>query len=181
MNAAPLLVVVAGGPGAGKTTLLQELQRRGHAVMGDSARELIATRRRHGLPPRPAPAAFARAVFRRDLVKYHRALRAGRPAFFERCVLDAIGLLREAGALPAADLPALLASFRFAAPVFVLPPWREIYVQDAERDQTWDDAVAVHGRVVDWYTRLGLPLLAVPPGPVAQRADFVLDALALPR
>lgn len=181
MSAAPLLVVVAGGPGAGKTTLLQELQRRGHTVMGDSAREVIAARRRQGLAPRPAPAAFARAVFRRDLAKYHRALRAGRPAFFERCVLDALGLLLESGALPAAELPARLAGFRFAAPVFVLPPWREIYAQDAERDQTWDDAVTVHGRVVAWYARLGLPLLEVPRAPVARRADFVLDSLGLAR
>jgi len=35
--------------------------------------------------------------------------------------------------------------------VLVLPPWEVIYVNDAERDQSFAEAVDVHAKIVRWY------------------------------
>ena len=61
--------------------------------------------------------------------------------------------------------------------VFLLPPWEAIFVNDAERDQTFAEAVTVYDRVTRWYRGLGYTILEVPPAASAERADFVLRAL----
>ncbi|MFD0634363.1 AAA family ATPase [Catenulispora yoronensis] len=40
--------VLTGTPGAGKTTVIEELRRRGHAVVGEAATEVIARRQAAG-------------------------------------------------------------------------------------------------------------------------------------
>jgi predicted ATPase len=62
--------------------------------------------------------------------------------------------------------------------VFVLPPWEVIYAKDAERDQSFAEAVDVHARVEQWYRSCGYVLNEVPRLQVAERAEHVLRVLA---
>jgi predicted ATPase len=96
--------------------------------------------------------------------------------FYERGAVDALGMLAELGKLGAAER-ALLAALRYHPQVFVLPPWPAIYVTDAQRDQSFEDAQRVHGRVVDWYRQCGYALVDVPEATVEARVDFILAAL----
>lgn len=71
----------------------------------------------------------------------------------------------------------MLALYPFHATVFVLPPWELIYTNDAERDQSFAEAIDVHARIVRWYRSCGYVLGEVPRLPVAQRAEHVLRVL----
>lgn len=171
-------VIVTGGPGAGKTSLLNELATLGHTTVEESARALIAERLAAGLPPRPDPLAFAHEILRRDVEKYQCQSQTSDWVFFDRGVVEALGMLQEAAPLSPQRLQAMLSAHPFHLTVFILPPWEEIYTQDTERDQTFADAVCVHASLVRWYERCGYALHEVPRLPVAQRARHVLDALA---
>ena len=171
-------VIVTGGPGAGKTTLLAELAAMGYATVEDSARAIIAERVARGASPRPDALAFAREILRRDVETYLNQPRTSKWVFFDRGLIDALGMLHEASALPSGELESMLASYPFHATVFVLPPWEAIFANDAERDQSFADAVDVHARVVRWYRSCGYVLNEVPRFPVAQRAEHVLRVLA---
>ena len=87
-------------------------------------------------------------------------------------------MLHDASPMPSAELKSILRTYPFHATVFVLPPWDAIYSTDAERDQSFADAVAVHGTVVRWYRSFGYTLDEVPRLPVRQRAEHVLRVLA---
>jgi hypothetical protein len=65
----------------------------------------------------------------------------------------------------------MLAEYEFHRSVFVLPPWESIYTTDAERDQSFAEAVAVHARIVEWYTACGYVLHEVPRLPVRGASD----------
>jgi predicted ATPase len=171
-------VIVTGGPGAGKTTLLAELAARGYATVDESARAIIAERLARGESPRPDAVAFAREILHRDIGKYLKQPRTSRWVFFDRGLVEALGMLHEASALSAPELKSTLASYPFHSTVFVLPPWDAIYANDAERDQSFAEAVDVHARVVQWYRSCGYDLNEVPRLPVAQRAEHVLRVLA---
>jgi len=170
-------VIITGGPGAGKTTLLAELAAMGYATVDESARAIIAERRARGESPRPDPVAFAREILRRDIEKYLHRPRTSEWVFFDRGLIEAIGMLHEASPLPASELASMLATYSFHSTVFVLPPWEAIYATDTERDQSFADAVAVHDRIVRWYRSCGYVLNEVPRLPVEQRADHALRAL----
>src|SRR5262245_60607679 len=171
-------VVLTGGPGAGKTTLLAELASMGHAIVDESARAVIAERLARGASRRPSPADFAREILRRDVDKYLRQSQAADLVFFDRGIVDALGMLQEVAPLPSDTLADMLATYAYHPLVFVLPPWEEIYAQDAERDQSFAEAVRIYDKIVEWYRSCGYSLHELPRCPAAQRAVLVLQVLA---
>jgi predicted ATPase len=170
-------VILTGGPGAGKTTLLAELAAMGYATVEESARAIIAERLASGASRRPDLPAFAREILRRDIDKYLGQPPTSDWVFFDRGVIDALGLLREVSPLPAQELETMLSTYAFHTSVFILPPWEAIYAKDAERDQSFTEAVNVHARLVKWYRSCGYVLREVPRLPVPQRAQYVLRVL----
>ena len=170
-------VVFAGGPGSGKTTLLHALQLRGHAVVADSARVIIQARRSRSLSPRPPPLDFARAILRQDIQQYGEQASASGVVFFERGVVDALGMLHELGALPDNELRKLLSAYPYHPQVFFFPPWEAIYATDAERDQTFVEAAYVYRVASEWYQRCGYEVVEVPKLGVVERCAYVLQSL----
>lgn len=170
-------VVVTGGPGAGKTTLLNELATLGYATVKESARDIIVERLARGVTPRPDPLAFAQEILRRDIQKYLQQPPSRSFVFFDRGVVEALAMLHQASPLAASELEAMLAAYPFHTTVFVLPPWEAIFAADAERDQSFAEAVDIHSRIVQWYRSCGYALDEVPRLPVAARAEYVLRKL----
>jgi predicted ATPase len=171
-------VIVTGGPGAGKTALLAELADRGYITVAESARAIIAERLARGASRRPDLITFAQDILRRDIEKYLGQPRTSQWVFFDRGIVDALGMLHEVSPRPALELQATLASYPFHPSVFVLPPWQAIYGNDAERDQSFAEAVRVHAKVAQWYRSCGYVLHEVPRLSVPQRAEYVLRILA---
>ena len=167
-------IVVTGGPGAGKTTLLLALQARGYTIVGDSARSIIQARVRRGLSPRPNASEFARDVLRMDIENFvHHAATPGH-VFFERSVLDALCLLDHVKPLSESELSGWLSKYQYCSKVFVLLPWKAIYINDAERDRTFEHAESVYAAVQEWYRRCRYQLLEVPRVSVEERCMYVL-------
>jgi len=171
-------IVITGGPGAGKTSLLLALHARGHTIVGDSARSIIRERLARSLSPRPNAQEFAQEVLRMDIESYlHHAATPGL-VFFERGVLDALCMLDRVTPVTENGLSTWLSSYPYCPKVFVLPPWKAIYANDAERDHTFEHAESVHDAVQEWYRRCRYQILEVPRVSAAERCAFVLEALA---
>lgn len=164
-------VVLTGGPGAGKTAVIEVLRTKGYEAAEDAARSIIRARKAAGLAPRPGPRVFAQQILKKEIENYRRVMRS--PAFFERGVADAAGLLFGAGTLDDQDADRMIKRYRYDQ-VFLFPPWEEIYCVDDERDHTFDHAVRVYESTSAWYRRHGYELIEVPLGTPDARADFVL-------
>lgn len=161
---------LTGGPGAGKTTLLRHLAGLGHAVAPESARAVI--RVQGGRPP---PSRFCELILERDVATY-RAARG--LTFFDRGVVDAWATFRAYRLAPSPAAEAAVRTLRYQPRVFIAPPWKAIYVQDAERDQTWAEAVATYEACAEAYAAHGYELVELPQADVESRARFVLASAA---
>jgi predicted ATPase len=170
-------IIITGGPGSGKTTLVRELQARGYAIAGDSARTIIQDRRQRGLSPRPSAYEFTNEVLRMDIENF--VLHAATPGhvFFDRSVLDALCSLDRVTPLSESELSMWLSKYQYCSKVFVLPPWREIYTNDAERDHTFEHAESINSITEDWYQRCRYQLVEVPRISVAERCAYILRTL----
>ncbi|MFP1683803.1 AAA family ATPase [Alloalcanivorax sp. C16-1] len=169
--------VITGGPGGGKTTLLQALAEQGYRVAPEAARRIIRTRLAQGLPPRPDPTAFAREILAWDMDQYRAARAHDGVTFFDRGVPDALYMLDLAGAITRQEAAGLVQRFPYNNTVFLLPPWEDIYGTDAERDQSFEEAVAVFEGMSRWYAQWGYQTVEVPRVSVENRVRFILKII----
>jgi predicted ATPase len=171
-------VVISGCSGGGKSTLLAELARRGHRVVEEPGRRIVAEELACGGTALPwtDPVAFARRAVAMSLADREAVARAQGPVFFDRGLVDAaMALGHLTGDQEAAD--ALCRRHRYGRTVFLAPPWPEIYGTDHERRHGLNAAVAEYDRLALGYPRLGYRVHVLPKTDVQARADFVLASL----
>ena len=114
-------------------------------------------------------------ILHEDIKNYESAKPDGNLVFYERGVIDALGMAQESAAMPVLDLTNLIAKFVYHPVAFVLPPWESIYVQDNERDQSFAESVFIYSQVLRWYAKCGYAVHEVPKTAVHERADYVLQ------
>ena len=177
------LFVVTGGPGSGKSTLIAALAAQGFATMPEAGRTVIRAQMAEGGSALPWAdrAAFAEAMLRRDMQSYREAQGHGAPVFFDRGVPDVVGYLRLSGLAVPAHMEKAATDLRYNARVFIAPPWREIFHQDAERKQDFAEAVRTCDAMTAVYRDLGYDLIVLPCAPVEDRVRFVRDMVATAR
>lgn len=167
--------VITGGPGMGKTTLLTELESLGYTCVEESGRKIIIDEQQRAGKALPweDPGLFARAMFN-CAVNDFKAQAAGQvPVYFDRGIPDVIGYLQLCGLLVPDDMLRAAKALRYNQKVFITPPWAEIYRNDAERKQSFDEAVATYEVMKAVYADLGYLFIELPKCPVFERANFI--------
>jgi predicted ATPase len=166
-------MVIAGGPGSGKSTLLRALRESGETCYEESSRLLIREQLARGgrLVPWLDLAAFARECGERMLAQLADSEGRAR-CFFDRGLPDLIGYLRHGGY----DAPDAWrdASRAYASVVFFAPPWREIFVNDAERPQSFGEAQELSVHIRRAYLDCGFRVIDLTKCSVAERVRQVL-------
>ena len=168
--------MITGGPGGGKTTLLESMKAKGIPYVPEVARALISERIRLNLPPRPEPFEFALQLFEKDLGNFLRHSDDSSVRFFDRSFVDSAGMLKS-HFRSQKDLDHVLNEYRFNSKVFITPPWKEIYCNDNERDQTFEDAVRVYNELFHWYSVNGYELVVLPQDTAEARAELVMNTI----
>ena len=168
------LFVITGSSGTGKTRLLDALRMRGHTCFDEPVRRTLREQIDEDGPALPAkdPRLFVAELLRQFVRDLETARSDGTQAFFDRGVPDVVAYAIRFGVETAA-LEDAVRRHRYHERVFVLPPWREIFVNDDLRGATYEDYLEFHVLIARTYERLGYTLVEVPKGPVEMRADFL--------
>ena len=120
-------------------------------------------------------AAFARRTIEMALADRREAEALAGLVFFDRGLVDAAAAFEHAAG--EAAILRLGGAHRYNSDVFLVPPWPEIHVHDAERQLGFDQAVAEYVRLERAYRALGYAVHVLPKVSVAARADFILATL----
>jgi predicted ATPase len=170
--------VITGPPGSGKTPLIEHLVASGFTGVPEPARAVLAEQRAtsgRGTHDRD-PDLFFDLMFQRSLDDFVRYAGTPTPVFFDRGLPDLVGYAALFGR-DSSDVEAAAARHRYNETVFVLPSWPEIYVTDAERRMSFDNAAAFGEHVRRVYDDLGYALVELPRAPVVERASLVIRTL----
>jgi predicted ATPase len=174
---APQRIVIAGGPGSGKSTLLQALAESGEVCHEECSRVLIRQQLAIAghLVPWDDLSAFAEECGKRMRTQLADSGRHRR-CFFDRGLPDLVGYLKHGGRSAPDDWREV--SRAYATTVFFAPPWREIYVNDAERPQSFGEASELSIHIRRAYEDYGFRLVELIKSTVADRRRQVLDYLS---
>ncbi|WP_428483088.1 AAA family ATPase [Qipengyuania sp.] len=171
------LIVVSGCSGGGKSSLLREMAMRGWRVAPEPGRQIVREQTLvggEGVPWQDLR-KFVDLCVSRAAHFYHLAAAFDAATLFDRSIVDAVAALSRAGLPVPEDMSRALAVYRYSATVYMVPPWEDLFENDAERRHSFADAVGEYEALLETYDDLGYALEVLPRASIRERADM-LDA-----
>ncbi|SNR48715.1 Predicted ATPase [Maribacter sedimenticola] len=179
-------IVVTGGPGTGKTVLISSLEEHGFHCF----HEVIRTMTLDALDGKEVDDQLVNPIdFVDDAKSFNDQLINARlkhfkegeviqmpHLFYDRGLPDVIAYMNYFKQ-PIEPYYSNLCSRHRYDEVLILPPWEDIYVQDNERMENFEQACGIHAHLDQTYTALGYQPIEVPFGTIEERLQFVIDHL----
>lgn len=159
--------------------MLEELARRGHGTIPEPGRRIVRAELENGGTALPWAdvRAFVDRIVALARADYAAASGSTGCVFFDRGLFDAVSALAQ---VSGTSIPQeLLRDYPYHRQVFLVPPWREIHVNDTERRHGFAEAEAEYHRLAREYEACGYQTIVLPRLSVEARADFVEQTLGI--
>ena len=175
-----MVYVITGGPGFGKTSLLNILERRGFLVGSEKAREFINSKNlgTHTATKSGVPPDFEKRIAQ-ERINFLLSVPDGAIAFADRGLPDQIAYSRYKNKTPSEYIEHVVHEYRYAPYVFITPPWKEIYVRDEIRRESYGEACEIHGHIIQAYQKYDYKLIDLPFESPEKRIEFILNFLCI--
>lgn len=171
--------VITGGPGAGKTTLIEALRERGYTCVEEAGRQIIQEQLKINGDALPWAnlEKFKELMLDHALLTYEEAKGVKGPVFFDRGIVDLLGYDVLTKAESKERLIRSAHNLRYNNNVFIAPPWEAIFCNDAERKQTFEEAIATYTCIKEAYLKEGYKVIELPLKSVQERIEFIINSL----
>lgn len=168
-------VILTGGPGTGKTSVLKALEKLGYETYQEFARlviqEEIAKSSRK--VPWDDNLGFSELVLAR-MNDLNRSRIANSISFLDRGIPDLIAYMKFYDNEVPQHFYTSLQNANYHPQVFFFEPWKEIYITDGERKESFEEARAIGEFIQQTYQDLGFDLQCVSRDKIENRANQIL-------
>ena len=171
--------ILTGGPGSGKTSALNELADRGFLTVPEVARTIIQKQKviDGNATHTGDRVAFRDLMLEHSIADYKRVQTEQSAVFFDRGIPDLYGYSKAFCNEISTNIIHYIKHFRYNQLVFVFPPWQEIYQQDNERKQDFQEAIFTHNVLKKAYSDCDYHVVGVPKLSIKKRVDFILKTV----
>lgn len=163
--------VITGGPATGKSSIIEQLQKLGHNCFEEVSRSIIQAQ---NIQTSAKDFDFESAVFQKRKAQY---MAATKRHFYDRSMLDGLAYMKLQNIPIPKEMLADLELHKYEQIVFITPAWEEIYQQDAERLESFEEALAVDKSIREVYHSSGYELIEIPLANVEERVEFILSQI----
>ena len=174
-------IVITGGPSSGKTTLISYLENKGYQCIHEISRDIIIEAQKQGIEQLflTDPLLFSQKLLEGRLKQFNDTRNLDKTfLFFDRGLPDVTAYMD----FTASEYPEIFTETcknnRYDL-VFLLPPWKEIYQQDNERYETFEEAEKIHHFLLKAYKNYGYNVIEIPFGDLEFRMQFIVNNLEL--
>lgn len=172
-------IVITGGPGSGKTALINFLEQEGHFVIHEISRDVIREAQEQGIDQLflEQPLLFSEKLLEGRLKQFHQGESCTSPTlFYDRGMPDVTAYMDFAEVSYPESFSNTCSAYKYDA-IFVLPPWEDIYQQDNERYESFEQAEKIFQFLKKGYEDYGYHVHEVPVGTIKDRVQYILDSL----
>ena len=182
-NNMPKRIVITGGPGTGKTSVIRVLEEKGFYCFHEVVRDLTFKAKQSGdadsfnsnpLTFVDDPFRFNQHILEARLSHFRAGEKLnGEVVFYDRGLPDVLAYMRFFDQAYPDEFVTHCLQHRYDG-VIILPPWEDIYTNDEERLESFEQALDIHRELLDMYSEFNYPSLTVPRGSIEERANFII-------
>ncbi|SRX76279.1 AAA family ATPase [Aequorivita antarctica] len=174
-------IVITGGPGSGKTALITYLEKEGHAVIHEISRDVILEAQKEGIEQLflENPILFSEKLLEGRLKQFHEGKNnASQILFYDRGMPDVTAYMDFVDTHYPEKFSDTCLKYKYDE-IFVLPPWEDIYEQDNERYESFEQAEKIFHFLKNGYQNYGYKIHEVPVGTIKERVQFIITTINL--
>ncbi|HBK82147.1 MAG TPA: ATPase [Flavobacterium sp.] len=168
-------VVLMGGPGTGKTSLLEKLKQEGYSCYPEISREIIREAQKRGVAQLflKQPLLFSKLLLAGRTKQFEQAQQENaRIVFLDRGLPDVLAYMNFTGNNYPYFFETACKKYIYSK-IFILPIWEEIYKTDAERYETYEQAVLIEQHLMHTYKKFGYKPIEIPKDTLEKRVQFI--------
>ena len=174
------IIVIIGGPGTGKTTIIDGLVAKGYCCYPEISREVTLEAKKQGIEQLflEKPLLFSELLLEGRKKQFQNATKEPHEiVFIDRGIPDVLAYMHYIGDSYPATFDAACREHTYSK-IFILPPWEEIYISDAERYENFEQAKLIYNHLTETYQNYGYKLIEVPKDTMNNRILFILDEIS---
>lgn len=174
-------IVITGGPGSGKTTVIDELRGLNYNCINEISRQITIDAQKKGTEQLflKNPLLFSQILLKEREKQYMEVSETTQNlVFFDRGIPDIIAYMefKQTKFPELYDKSCILNRY---STVFLMPPWKEIYLSDNERYESYEESLSIYNFIKSTYIKYNYQFIEVPFGTAKKRTQFILNALAI--
>ena len=163
--------IITGGPATGKSSIIEYFQQIGYSCFEEVSRDII---QEQNIQTSAKNFDFEYAVFQDRKKQY---LSATKLHFFDRSMLDGLAYMKLQNIPIPQQMLTDVKTHRYELKVFIAPSWEEIYHQDSERLEIFEEAINIDKFLRHTYQSFGYELVEIPLTTVEERVKFILSQI----
>ena len=172
-------IVITGGPGTGKSSIINYLESQGYNCLHEVSRQITLEAQKEGVEQLflEKPLLFSEKLLEARINQHKEATKfSEKLIFLDRGIPDVVAYMDYFGTSYPNQFTNACESYEYSK-IYLLPPWKEIYVSDNERYESFEQALIIHEHLKNAYIRYGYDPVEVPIGTVANRSSFIINSL----
>lgn len=173
---ASLRIVFTGSPSSGKTSLLRHFCELGYHCLPEVSREIIQESLDNNLDITPWQnlEAFSNMVYEKRKNQFHNTKEGWN--FFDRSVIDVLAYQNLDEISISEAITAEVVEYHYDL-IFLAEPWMDIFENDDQRVESWEQAVKIDQALKRTYQHFGYTPIIIPNCSIEKRAAFVIEYL----
>ncbi len=172
-------IVITGGPGTGKSSIIKNLEVQGHFCLHEISRQITLEAQNQGIEQLflEKPLLFSEKLLEARVAQHKHAVKFSKELIFlDRGIPDVVAYMDYFGTTYPQMFIAACEVHKYDY-IFLLPPWKEIYISDNERYESFEQAKEIYEYLKKAYITYGYTPIEVPTGTVENRSCFIINTL----
>ena len=172
-------ILFTGGPGTGKTTVINQLINQGYFCFKESSREIIKGFKKKGIDQLflSNPIKFSELLLESRINQFKEAKDINdKCIFYDRGIPDILAYLNYKEVSFGKEFDLASKKFKYDY-IFIAEPWKEIYKNDEERYESYEELKIINKYLKKTYSELGYEFLVLPEESVEARVNFIIETI----